>query len=123
MNIPEIHMFPTKIESIPALHLSIPSPFEANKILSALVEVHPQLNRQMYIELWGTLPAFDSTNLPEQRAKFASGYVTYPHDQLEGYREFANNLAKIISESPVFQDGIREMLVLHRNAQQFHSEE
>lgn len=123
MNIPELHMIQTKMESIPALHLSIPSPFEDNKVLSALVEIHPQPNRQTYIELWGTLPAFNSSTLPEQRAKFASGYVSYPHDKRESYRDFCNNMAKVISESPVFTDGIRTLLALHRDAQHFRAEE
>ena len=123
MNIPELHMIQTKMESIPALHLSIPSPFGDNKVLSALVEIHPQPNQRMYIEIWGALPAFDITTLPEQRAKFASGYVTYPHNKLESYRTFCDNLAKVIAASPVFTNGIREMLTLHMNVQGFQSEE
>lgn len=126
MNTPELHVIDTKMETIPALHLSIPSPFENNKVLSALVEIHPQPNRQVYIELWGPLPAFEFTTLfttlPEQRAKFSSGYVTYPHDKRETYRDFCDNMAKVISESPVFTDGIREMLALHRDAQRFRTE-
>lgn len=123
MNIPELHMIQTTMETISALRLSIPSPFEDNKILSVLVEIHPKPNRQVYIEIWGSLPAFNSATVPEQRTIFSSGYVTYPHDKLETYRDFCNNMAEIVSKSPVFQEGIQRMLMLHMDAQQFHSEE
>ena len=123
MNIPEIHMIQTEIESIQAFRLSIPSPFEDNKVLSALVEVYPQPNRKMYIEFWGTLPAFDFAALPEQRAKFASGYVSCPYDKSETCHPFCDNLEKVVAESAVFADGLNEMLTLHKNAYDFPFED